>query len=280
VLSRRGALGAAAAACAAAALAVASGRGRAAPPPHPVVGVPLWAPPFGAPARGGGWVGLDVALARGVAAALAGSPAGGRRLPLEPGQRLWAVTSGAARVVAAAYASPGGAPPRLPAGVTPVGPYYAEPVAVVVRRGRPIASWRQLDGEVVGLLPGAAGAGALRAAAAAAGASPVLLEEPDAGRAAEGLALGRIRALLGGEAPCRALAAYDPELRAEPVPAFGFQSYWALAGPGEAAAAARRAVAGLPRGAALASALRAWAAAAAPPPLPAPPLLTPPPGAA
>lgn len=247
-----------------------------------VVGVPLWIPPFGAPARAGGWTGLDVALARGVAGVLFGNPERAHLLPLQPSQRLWAVTSGAAQVVAAAYAAPGDVAPRLPAGVRAVGPYYSEPVALMVRRGRPVAAWRDLDGEIVGLLPGAAGAGALREAAAAAGASPVLEEETAPGRAAADLALGRLRALLGGAAACRALAAYDPELRVEVAPAFGRQSYWALVGAAEpdVEAAVRRAIEALPRGPALAADLRAWAVAATGPPGPRPPLLTPPPAGA
>ncbi len=257
-----------------------------------VVAVPLWAPPFGAPSRDGGWAGLDVALARGIAGGALGNPERVHLLPVTPGQRIWAARSGAADAVAAAYAAPGRTPPPLPPGIDAVGPYHTEPVALLVRRGRPVASWRQLDGTVVGLLPGAAGGERLRALAAAgpgAAARPVVEESLNAGQAAADLATGRLRAVLGGLSECGALAVHDPELRVQAAAGLGEQSYWVLVPAGDSGmrAAVRRAIDGLPRGPALRGALRLWAAAAAPPPLPAPepapgpaPLLTAPSAAA
>ena len=243
-----------------------------------IAGVPLWLPPFGAPGRAGGWVGLDVAVARGAAAAALGSPERLHLLPLTPAQRLWALGGGGADLVAAAYAAPGTAPPVLPAALAAVGPYFGEPLALLLRRGQGLAP-ADLDGRLVGVLPGSAGGAALRAAVGAR-AAPVLEELPSAALGARDLALGRLRAVVGGQAACRALAAYDPQLQAVAQPALGQESYWVLvpAAAPAIAAAARAALSGLPRGRALAQALAAWSAPVANPPLPHPErILTPPP---
>jgi ABC-type amino acid transport substrate-binding protein len=234
-----------------------------------IAGVPLWMPPFGAPARRGGWAGLDVALAREVAEVVLGDPGRVHLLPLTAGERVWAVRAGAADFVAAAYAADG--PGEAPDGVVLLGPYFTDRLALAVRRGRPVQALDDLDGQVVGVLPGSLGGAALRAAAGAA-ATPVLEEFVSAGAAARALAAGRLRALVGGEACLRALASLDPELAVQVFPGLGTERYWVLApagSPGLADAIAR-AVAALPRGAALTAALAAWSAGADTPPLPAP----------
>jgi len=245
-----------------------------------VVGVPLWLPPFGAPSRAGGWQGLDVALARGVAQALLGNALKVRFLPLLPGERRWAVQSGAADLVAAGFASvvpAGGAPPAAPAesGVRLVGPYFTEPLALLVRRGDPVRQWRDLDGRVVAVLPGSAGGAAL-VRVTGRRATPVLAEPGSAALAARGVALGRYRAVVGGLAVCRALAAYDPELSVQTVPELGREAYWVLVPEDapELVDPVRRAAAALPSGAALQRRLAGWAAAAAEPSQSPPPFLT------
>ncbi len=239
-----------------------------------VAAVPLWLPPFGAQSRGGAWTGLDVLLARAVAEAVLGSPERVHFLPVTPAERLWAVRSGAADFVAAAFVSAG---PEPGLGLTLIGPYFTDPMALVVRRGQPVSRLADLDGQVVGVLPGSSGGQALRAAAGTS-ATPVLQDMEGAGVAAHDLALGRLRALVGGSSVCRALAASDPEFRVQPMAALGRQSYYVVA-PAQSpqlAAAIRQAIAALPRGGALAGALAAWSAGADVPPLPAPGLLTPP----
>lgn len=243
-----------------------------------VAAVPLWLPPFGAQSRGGAWSGLDVLLARGVAESVLGSPQRVHFLPVSPAERLWAVRSGTADFVAAAFVAPG---PDAPPGVTLIGPYFAEPLALVVRRGQPIGDLRNLDGQVVGVLSGSAGAQALRAAGGQ-GATPVLQEMDGAGAAARELAIGRVRALIGGLAVCRALARLDPELQVQASPSLGRQSYYVLV-PDRApdlAEAVRLAIRELPQGRALAAALGAWSVGADAPPPAGTALLTPPAAAA
>ncbi len=233
-----------------------------------IAGVPLWLPPFGAPVRQGGWAGLDVALARQVAEAALGSPEKAHMLPLTPGERLWAVRSGAADLVTAALPS-GGA--ETPSGLALVGPYFTDAVALLVRRARPVPALGALDGQVVGVLPGGAGAAALRAAAGT-GATPVLHEVEGAGVAAREVALGGLRAIVAGEAVCRALARFDAELRVQPLPVLGREAHYVLvqSGARELGEAVHRAIGALPRGGALAAALSAWAAGAEGPSLPRP----------
>lgn len=249
-----------------------------------IVGVPLWLPPFGAPARGGGWQGLDVALARGVAAAVLGNPLRVHFLPLLPGERRWAVEGGAADLVLAGFASAvpagGAALPPSAAGVRLVGPYYSEPLALLVRRGQGVRAWGALDGAVLAVLPGSAGAAGV-AHAAAGRATPVVVEAADAALAARGLAIGRYRAVVCGLAICRALAGYDPGLTVQTLPGLGQEAYWALLPDGapELAGPVRSAAAALPRGGALQRLLAVWAAGAAGPPAP-PPVLTSPSSAA
>lgn len=247
-----------------------------------IAGVPLWTPPFGFPDRRGGWQGLDVSVARAVAAATLGNPEKVHFLPLSSGERLAAVQGGAADIVAAAYASAGAGPPTVPPGVRPVGPYFTDSLVLLVRRGHAPRRLSDLDGTIVGVLPGSPAGTALRAAAGPAG-HPVLEETASAGLAARALALGQLSAVVGGAAQCRALAAYDPELQVQAAPALGQESYWVLvpADAPELAAAVRTAMVSLPRGQALVAALDAWSGAADNPPLPAPrALLTPqPPGA-
>ena len=249
-----------------------------------IVGVPLWMPPFGAPSRAGAWQGLDVTLARGVAQALLGSPLQVHLLPLAPGERRWAVQSGAADLVAAAFAAPEGRGDPVPeagAGVRPVGPYYTEPLALLVPRQAPIRRWRDLDGRVVAVLPGGPGGAALTRATAGR-ATPVWTETDSAAVAAREVALGHYRALVAGLAVARALAAYDPELAVQTPPGLGRVSYFALV-PDDVPAlgdAVRQAIAALPAGAALQRLLTVWAAGAASPRSPTPPVLTAPPPAA
>ncbi len=246
-----------------------------------IAGVPLWLPPFGAPGRGGGWQGLDVTLAHAVARALLGSPVKVHFLPLLPGERRWAVESGAADVVIAGFASlvptPDGAVPVPPsgAGLRLVGPYFSEPLALLVRRGQPLRHWRELDGRIVAVLPGSAGGDALLRAAGQR-ATPVLTQPSSAALAARGVALGEYRAVVGGLAVCRALAVYDPELSVQTLPELGREAYWVLVAPAasELVDPVRRAIATLPTGRTLQHLLAGWAAAAAQPPLSPPPVLT------
>ena len=233
-----------------------------------VAGVPLFLPPFGAPRSGGGWVGLDVELARQVAQAALGNPGRVHVLPLEPGQRVWAVRTGAADIVMAGYSA--GDPAAAPVGVRLIGPYLTAPLALLVRRGDPVRAWSQLDGREVGVLSGRT---ALRRAAGPS-ASYTVEETEVPGAAARGLALGHLRALVGPLPVLQALSGYDPALAVQQEPLLGSERYWVMV-PGTAAAlvpAVEKGIAALPQGAALQRLLTQWANAVA---LPAPrPLLT------
>ncbi len=239
-----------------------------------VAGVPLWLPPLSAPAPDGHWVGLAPELARGVAAAALGNPGRVHLLPLEPGQRMWAIRSGAADLVIADYGA--STPDAARGGARLVGPYLVTPLALLVRRDQPLTAWAQLDGREVGVL---AGRGALRRAAGP-HASYVVEETDVPALAVRGLALGRLRALVGPLPVLAALSAYDPHLTVQSESALGEERYWVLvpAGADPLVPAVEKAIAALPRGAALDRALSLWANQAA---LPAPrPLLTLPPGPA
>ncbi len=233
-----------------------------------IVGVPLWLPPFAAASREGAWQGLDVALGRAVAAAALGSPFRVHFLPLTASEWAWAVQSGAADLVAAPFVAPvGRGRPAPPPGTALVGPYYAEPLALLVRRGHDVRGWRALDGAVVAVAPGSRGDGALRTASAG-GALPVLVHPVSAAAAAFGVAMGRYRALLGGLALCQALAARDPELSVQTLPALGREAYWVLlpAAAVELVPPVRAAIASLPSGPRLRERLAAWGAGSAEPP--------------
>jgi ABC-type amino acid transport substrate-binding protein len=227
-----------------------------------VVGVPLWLPPFGAPGQDGGWQGLDVVLAHALAQQALGSPARVHLLPLPPGDRLWALQHGVVDAVAAAFAGPAtGA--AAPAGVERVGPYFQEPLVLLVRRGRGVGGPRALDGEAVGVLPGGRAATALQDAMAPWRAA--VREVADLPAAAAELTRGRLRGVVLGQSVAAALAARDPELMVQPFPRLGQEAYWLLV-PADAprlVEAAQRAIASLPRGEALRAGLRRWAQDAA-----------------
>lgn len=224
-----------------------------------VVGVPVWMPPFGAPSVTGAWQGLDVVLAHALAAEAAGGSGRVRLMPLSPDQRLWALGQGAADAVAAGFAAPAGAPLTGPSlGVVMVGPYFTDALALLVRRRAPVPNPRALDGEPVGVLVGGRGAAAL---AAALGERRAAVQEvPDAAAGLRALAGGRLRALVLARSVALALADYDPALAVQAIPGLGTERYWLLVPAGDLrlVAAARRAVAALPRGRALQERLRAW----------------------
>ena len=227
-----------------------------------VVGVPLWLPPFGAPGRAGGWVGLDVEIARQTAGVLLGNPARARLLPLEPGERLWTLEHGGANMVSAAYVAPSSQ--ATPPGMRLIGPYLSSPVALLVPRGQPLRSWAQLDGRELGVL---GGEDRLRTLA---GPAVHFLAEPlDApGLAASQLALGRFRAVVGPLPVLTALARYDPALSVQRDAALGDERFWVLVPAADLALAqaVSRALALLPRGAAMDAALMTWTAEASGPP--------------
>ena len=230
-----------------------------------VVGVPLWLPPFGAPSPAGPWQGLDVALARHLAAQVLGSPTRLRLLPLAADDRLWALGHGEVDAVAAAFAGPAVPAPNALQGVQMIGPYFTEPLVLVVRRGAWVRGAARLDGEVVGVLAGGRAAAALRLAMGARRAA--VHEVGSAALAAAEVATGRLRALVVGRSVARALAAHDPELAVQALGGLGNESYWLLvpSGDSELAAAARRAIAALPRGRTLAARMRAWSRSVASP---------------
>ena len=239
-----------------------------------VAGVPLWLPPLSAPGHGGGWVGLAPTLARQVANAALGNPGRVHLLPLEPGQRAWAVRTGAADLVVAGVTAGGAA--AAPAGTRLVGPYLVTPLALMVRRGHPVRTWTELDGSEVGVLAGRA---ALRKAVGP-HTSYVVEAQEMPGLAVRGLALGRLRAIVGPLPVLRALAGYDPQLAVQTESALGVERFWVLVPDGSNALvpAIERAIATLPTGAALTQALDRWASEVA---LPGPrPLLTLPSGPA
>ncbi len=230
-----------------------------------VVGVPLWLPPFGAPSPAGPWQGLDVALARHLAAQVLGSPTRLRLLPLAADDRLWALGHGEVDAVAAAFAGPAVPAPNALQGVQMIGPYFTEPLVLVVRRGAWVRGAARLDGEVVGVLAGGRAAAALRLAMGARRAA--VHEVGSAALAAAEVATGRLRALVVGRSVARALAAHDPELAVQAWGGLGNESYWLLvpSGDSELAAAARRAIAALPQGRTLAARMRAWSRSVASP---------------
>jgi polar amino acid transport system substrate-binding protein len=231
-----------------------------------VVGVPLWMPPFGAPAPSGGWVGLDVAVAQALAEEALGSRQRLHLLPLPPADRLWALAHGEADAVAAAFAGPApGSAVQAPPGVALVGPYFADALRLLVRRGAWVAGPRSLDGQVVGVLGG--GRGAAAAAAWLAPYRAVLRPLPDAPAALRDLGTGRVRAVVGATVALSALARYDPELAVQGRPVLGEETFWIALRAEDAwlVAAARRALGRLPRGRALLARLRAWSTAPAPP---------------
>lgn len=239
-----------------------------------VAGVPLWLPPLAAPGHSGGWVGLGPTLARGLARAALGNPGRVHLLPLEPGQYLWALRSGSADVVLAAVAAAG--PATAPVGTRLVGPYLVTPLALLVRRGHPLRAWAQLDGCEVGVLAGRA---ALRRVAGPHASYAVETADLPA-LAVRGLALGRLRTVVGPLPVLAAMARFDPQLAVQPEAALGVERYWALVPAGDAALvpALERAIAELPKGAALERAMARWIGEVA---LPAPrPLLTLPSGRA
>ncbi len=232
---------------------------------HLVAGVPLWLPPFGAPAPGGGWSGLDAAAARAVAASVLGNPARAHLLPLTPGERRWAVRSGAADLVAAAFSAPdSGAGGQ---GVALVGPYFTDALALLVRRDAPARLWSGLDGQRLAVLTGS-GAGRLVRAAAGRRATPVVEEVASAAVAAQAIALGDLRGLVAATVVCQALAVYDPALTLQTLPGVGLERYWVLvsAAAPDVAAAVRQGLETLPRGRQLRAALRQWAVEGAQPP--------------
>lgn len=230
-----------------------------------VAGVPLWLPPFGAPAPGGGWTGLDAVAARAVATTVLGNPARAHLLPLAAGERRWAVRSGAADLVAAAFSAPdSGAGGQ---GIALVGPYFTDTLALLIRRDAPVRLWSGLDGRRLAVLPDS-GAGRLVLAAAGQQATPVVEEVVSAAVAAQAIALGDLRGLVAATAICQALTVYDRALTVQALSGLGLERYWVLvsAAAPDLAAAVRQGLTALPRGGQLRAALRHWAAEGAQPP--------------
>ncbi len=232
---------------------------------HLVAGVPLWLPPFGSPGPGGGWIGLDAAAARAVATIVLGNPARAHLLPLSAGERRWAVRSGTADLVAAAFSAPD--PGAGGQGIALVGPYFADGLSLLVRRDAPVRLWTGLDGRRLGVLSGS-GAGALVQAAAGRRATPVLEEVGSAAVAAGAIALGDLRGLVAATVVCQALTAYDRALVVQNLPGVGLERYWVLvsAATPDLAEAVREGLATLPQGRQLRAALRLWSQEGAQPP--------------
>ncbi len=219
------------------------------------VGVSLWYPPFGFPLATGGWSGLDVAFAHDLATVMFGDPSNVRLLPLSPGDRLAALDAGEVDVVAAGFSHPS----NTMAGVILVGPYFSAPMAVATRIGT-VHDWADLDGELVAYMVGTNPRSAL-AAVLPQGVHPVYVAFASLAAAVHDVTLGRIAALVGPEPTIEALVERDSGLASRNLPtSVPREQFWVMVRPGDSALvhSVHEAIARLPQGPALQTAIAAW----------------------